>query len=854
VADGLLEAKLSRLRYLKELQEQLHKAEQVQAGTYRPPWKEAARPDQEPPPGEWFVWLILAGRGWGKTRTASEWAIDKGLRYPGCRIALVASTIADSRDTMVEGEALALDTLVPTPDGYMTMSQICAGDVVFGGDGSLCTVTEAFPVLHDRYCYKLRFRGGGEVVADAEHKWLTEDWKARNYPRHKSASYDLSHWHAEVITTTGIKDSLYYSNTLNHGVHVSSAHYSGPGGDIDPYVLGAWLGDGTAKSGAITSADPQVIKEIEHAGYSVRVQPSSIRKWTPARVYGVLGLHAQLKELGVISNKHIPPDYLYADESVRLALLQGLMDTDGTCFQRSGKGNGLCQFVSINKDLADGVTHLATSLGIRANVPRPKLTRIGTTHWIVQFTTTLPVFRLHRKLDRLPEKLSHSDHWKIQSVEPVLSVPVRCIAVDSPDHTFLITKQHIRTHNSGILNCLKPENLRGGSEENAWNRSLVELFLANGSRMKGFSSEKPRKLRGPQFNFAVADEAAFWTDAFKGTITDTTWSNLAIATRLPRRYDWPTDYRSQIVVATTPRPVALLSSVDPDPARAGLMQRESTIITRGRTVDNLDNLSEQYRANVIAPLLGTRLGRQELDAELLEDRSDALWRREWIDSNRVAPAGVPELVRVVVAVDPAVSDGETAAETGIVVTGADRRGHGYVLGDYTLRGTPQECMTEAIRAYKIHEADRIVAEINNGGDYIGALLRTIDPDVPYRTVRATRGKQTRAEPVSALYEQERVHHVGQFSFLEDQLCQWSPLDEESPDRLDALVWGFTSLHDLVQASWSQAYGVIKCGSCNGPIFKVVNGVERKKCFRCGALLKTEEDDMPDEVDVIGSSL
>lgn len=529
---------------------------------------------------------------------------------------------------------------------------------------------------------------------------------------------------------------------------------------------------------------------------------------------------------------------------------------------------------------------------------------------------------------------------------------------------------------SGLLNCLDNEDLRGGSDERAWNRSLVELFMNNGSQFKGYSSEKSRKLRGPQFHFAWGDESAFWTDAFKGTITDTTWSNLAIATRLPRRYDWSRDYRSQIVVATTPRPVALLSSTDPDPARAGLMQRETTIITRGRTVDNLSNLSEQYRANVIAPLLGTRLGRQELDGEMLEDRQDALWRREWIDGNRISPSAVPEhLVRVIVAVDPAVSDGETAAETGIIVAGADNKGHGYVLGDYTLRGTPKECMSEAIRAYNVHQADRVVAEINNGGDYIGNLLRMIDPDVPYKAVRATRGKQTRAEPISALYEQGRIHHAGQYQFLEDQLCQWSPLDEESPDRLDAClvsgtlvlakrgnvpiediipgelvwtrqgwkpviatrctmrnanvmtvelsdgghitgtpdhkiwtdrgwarldslvcgdtlsawtsnqkpahvsvvrsyavdapsdvydisvqdvhefvasgvivhncVWAFTDLKDIVQVSWTQAYGVLKCVKCSNPFFKSANGVERKACPGCGFPVETESTDVDD---------
>lgn len=387
---------------------------------------------------------------------------------------------------------------------------------------------------------------------------------------------------------------------------------------------------------------------------------------------------------------------------------------------------------------------------------------------------------------------------------------------------------------SGLLACFGRDELRNRSEDGSWNRSNGELFLANGSRFKTYTSEKPWKLRGPQFHFAWGDEAAFWADAGKGCITDTTWTNLAIATRLKKRPDWDDEFRSQIVVATTPRPVALLKVTDPDPSRAGLMQRPTTIITTGRTMDNIANLSEQYKANVIAPLLGTRLGRQELDAELLEDRQDALWRREWIEETRIGPNNVPDLVRIVVAVDPAVTDGESAAETGIVVAGASRDGHGYVLGDHTLRGTPKETMDVVAHVYDLYQADRVVAEVNNGGDYIGNLLHTVSPNIPFRAVRASRGKALRAEPVSALYEQRRIHHAGTYPFLEDQMCQWSPLDTESPDRLDALVWAFADLHDLVHASWKDAFGIVTCGSCNRPFVGDDHGVKRTVCPFCNA--------------------
>ncbi len=385
---------------------------------------------------------------------------------------------------------------------------------------------------------------------------------------------------------------------------------------------------------------------------------------------------------------------------------------------------------------------------------------------------------------------------------------------------------------SGILNCVSASELRGGSIDTAWNRSLGEIYFRNGTYAKTFSSEKPWRLRGPQFNFGWADESCFWADAHKGTNADTTWSNLTIATRLPASPGWPDDYRIQIVVATTPRPVALLRVTDLKLMAPGLMQRENVVITRGRTVDNLANLSDTYRVNVVAPLLGTALGRQELDAEILESRDGALWRREWFDANRMDPVPLPEMVRVVIGVDPAVTSEADSDLTGIIVAGADRRGHGYVIADYTMRGTPMEVMKKVAWAFHEHQGDRVVAEINNGGDYIGTTLKAVDPGIPYRTVHASRGKATRAEPISALYEQNRVHHLGSFPELEDEMSTWAPIDPESPDRMDACVWAFSDLKSLLSGSWKDAYGIVTCAACQKPYLGTANGVPRDKCPHC----------------------
>jgi phage terminase large subunit-like protein len=208
---------------------------------------------------------------------------------------------------------------------------------------------------------------------------------------------------------------------------------------------------------------------------------------------------------------------------------------------------------------------------------------------------------------------------------------------------------------------------------------------------------------------------------------------------------------------------------------------------------------------VIGKYEGTRLGRQELNAEILDDNPDALWQRKDIDDNRVSK--IPELVRVVVGIDPAVTSSEGSDDTGIVVVGKGTDGHGYVLGDYTCHVTPRQWAMESIATYHKHEANVIVGEVNNGGDLVEMNIRTVDHGVPFRAVRASRGKQTRAEPISSLYEQGRFHHVGSFPALEDQMCDWIPGEGKSPDRVDALVWAATELFPPVGEEYKSIGGI-----------------------------------------------
>jgi phage terminase large subunit-like protein len=298
------------------------------------------------------------------------------------------------------------------------------------------------------------------------------------------------------------------------------------------------------------------------------------------------------------------------------------------------------------------------------------------------------------------------------------------------------------------------------------------LIWPTGALAALYSADEPERLRGPQHDFAWCDELAAWR-------YPAAWDMLMFGLRLgadPR-----------VVVTTTPKPIKLIRD---------LLAAPDVAVTRGSTYANRANLAPAFIAQVLTRYEGTRLGRQELEAEILEDTPGALWTHQMIETARATAA--PELARIVVAIDPAATSGEEADETGLVVAGRDHAGHGWVLADLSGRYAPPEWARRAIAAYRDWRADRIVAEVNNGGDMVEATLRTLDPGIPYAAVRASRGKSARAEPVAALYEQGRIHHVGAFPQLEDQMCAFTADFDRaragySPDRVDALVWALSEL-------------------------------------------------------------
>jgi phage terminase large subunit-like protein len=334
---------------------------------------------------------------------------------------------------------------------------------------------------------------------------------------------------------------------------------------------------------------------------------------------------------------------------------------------------------------------------------------------------------------------------------------------------------------SGIIKC--DPNL----SEDSWSPTNRRLRWPNGTQAWVYNATQPDQLRGPQHHFAWVDELA------KFQYMQATWDQLMFGLRLGEN--------PKTLVTTTPRPLPLIKKLVAQEASG------KVYVTRGATLDNKDNLAKSAVEEMYDTYAGTRLGRQELNGEILEDMPGALWNMEIISDARLTEESAPsQFERIYVAVDPAASSNDKSDENGIVVVGLarDKDGYarGYLLEDGSLKGTPQDWASKAVKLYRKYEADKIIAEKNNGGEMVEHTIKSVDRSVPVELVHASRGKMVRAEPISTLYEQGRIHHVGIFPLLEDQMCSFT-IDNirndntGSPDRVDALVWGFTKLFDKI---------------------------------------------------------
>lgn len=334
------------------------------------------------------------------------------------------------------GKAMALDTVIPTPNGWTTMASLEPGDLVFGADGLPTRITAISDVQHARTCYRVSFGDNTAMIVDADHLW--EVTKAGKICPHCNPP--------QVLTTQQLLDKQFVTNGGN-GYDKAKWHIRLPQAleypaqtnalPLDPYVLGAWLGDGTSCNSQFTSADSEIVDHIKAAGWDVVKQPSNVYG------YNVGKLITALRVIGVANNKHIPETYLRASKEARLALLQGLMDTDGTV------ENGTAIFANTNRRLAQDTLELARSLGLKTNWTEGKAYLNGryiSPEYAVRVRAHVPVFRLTRKA--LLQRMNNEQYWSITNIEPVTSVPVKCIVVEAKDHLFLAGENCLPTHNS----------------------------------------------------------------------------------------------------------------------------------------------------------------------------------------------------------------------------------------------------------------------------------------------------------------------------------------------------------------------------------------------------------------------
>jgi deoxycytidine triphosphate deaminase len=389
--------------------------------------------------------------------------------------------LPDDLVARLEGKALALDTPVPTPSGWRTMGDLELGDYVFDQTGAPTEIVAVTPPMLDRPCREITFSDGQRVVSDASHQWVTVDKNGRRYGRNRLG----------IRTTDEIRQSLRVNGEMNHHVPLADpvqypARVDLP---IEPYTLGAWLGDGTTTKAEITSYDPEVLAQVSGDGYAVQAvgyAPNlyriggvgQTRSDETGRYKRNASLSSRLRDLGQMDGKYVPRPYLEASAAQRLALLQGLMDTDGFVDDVAGR----CEFTSTRETLADAVVELASSLGFRPVKSTGRATLNGVDcgpKYRVKFTPDRPVFRIQRKLARQKAADARFHRFRaIDVVREVASVPVRCIQVASPRGVFLVTKSFIPTHNSSLGRLGLLIHSTAGYVDPGWKGNLT-LELSN---------------------------------------------------------------------------------------------------------------------------------------------------------------------------------------------------------------------------------------------------------------------------------------------------------------------------------------------------------------------------------------
>lgn len=750
-----------------------------------------ARSDQWAPEGkpgyDWRHWISMSGRGGGK--------------------------------------ALDVDTPILTDRGWSEMGQIQDGDVVFDEAGKPTRVIKAHDWYIPEHLYRVHFSDGSVLDADGEHLWVVLDHLDRKRLNRSGASDFPADWAARPALTTeevaarqkyGVRGDREFCIPIARPISHPSAELP-----IAPYALGAWLGDGSSAIAELTVADSdfaEVSELVSAAGEPLsggRRRPDAacqtygmgqrgnLRDPATGRMVSNGSMHSRLREMGLLRNKHIPEQYLRASITQRLELLRGLMDTDG--FADGSKST--VEFCSTSRRLADGVLELARSLSERPVLTEGRATLDGRDcgpKYRVTWRPSLFVpFNMQRKASLITPRRSQAlrmRHRMIVKVEEIKKTLVRCITVDSPNAMYLAGHALIPTHNTqtgsayslelskrmkriGIIAPtaadLRTTIAEGPSglirtceragKPGVYEPSKRKFTFASGTEVLLFSAEEPDRLRGSQVEFWWGDEPAHWAQV------EEVWEQMNFTLRLGTE--------PHVLLTTTPLATKWMKAMVKDPRSR---------VVRVSTFANAANLAKDFIEQMKIQYEGTRMGRQELHGEILEDVEGALWSGDMFQRCEIPE----EFDKIVVGVDPAGSANKRSDQTGIIVVGKVAK-HSYVLEDLSGTYTPDQWARKVKYAYDKWDANAVVAERNYGGDLVKSNLRSLDPFMYVKEVRATRGKVVRAEPVVGRYEQGRVFHVAgaNLAKLEEEQVSWVPSDTRSPspNRVDALVWAETDL-------------------------------------------------------------
>ena len=745
------------------------------------------------------------------------------------------------------GKELSLDTPIPTPTGWSKMGEIEVGDILFDEQGKPTTVLS----VHDQMAtnpVRLKFSDGTTIDAGGEHQWVTLTALERKRLNRKGNDIPDLWADKTSITTDELVSTLKCGKRgdTNHCIPVAQP-LELPDAELplDPWILGAWLGDGSSHAAAITCHDDDsehYVREMKRRGVEMHLSSrrhdnQSVGTWSfgqkpPQR--DALGRmtsngssHSTLREMGVLHNKHIPSSYLRGSVQQRLDLLRGLIDTDGHIDKRQG----CVEFCSTNRELANGVKELAASLGQKPvlSIGDAKLYgRFISKKYRVTWRPTIIVATLPRKVAShrpLGAQKMRSAHRMIVSADPILVQPMRCITVDSPNSMYLVSEGMIPTHNTRVggawVNDKARKNpgciihlvgrtvadvrdvmMKGESGILAYSDpdfmpvytpSTRSVLWPNGSTALTFSADAPDQLRGPQSHYTWADELAAYPQK-PDTSGLTMWDQIEISTRLGES--------PQVLATTTPKRTGVMRDLF-DRAEKGL----STLLVQGSSWENRSNLSREYMEYIFNRYIGTHLERQELYGELIGDSPGALWNSSDIVLQE-PPEGI-ELITVI-GVDPAVTYGND--DTGIVVMCCDTnpdpfKRRAWILEDVTMNSPVEvwgkkvvDLQKEYSQVSKTNSRGApaiVVVEKNQGHDLLKVLFKSegMERTAPVVDVSARVSKSQRAEPVVMAYRQGRVFHADDMPLLVDEMTSWEPgLNKSfSPGRIDALVWGLAVL-------------------------------------------------------------